>query len=288
MMPGIGLLPILQQAYATFPFVAKQAKVWYDLNMPLSGQAYERGRGVFMEKIITIENLRSFAYCNDQICKRPIKGIVLFFMGLGKAVVHDEDTEEGCRFAEEGILFLVPYQNPWAWMNKQTVDLADELIDVLFKAYDLPEDLPIVSSGRSMGGLSALVYTACAKRTPAACVANCPVCDLPYHFTERPDLPRTLYSAFGMYEGTMENALRSASPLHLVAHMPLGSNYYIFHCEEDQKVNKQKHSDRFVREMRLKHKVEYYNVPGQGHCDLTEEMLEKYYDCILRSVTGIR
>ena len=30
-----------------------------------------------MERIITAENLRSFAYCNNQICKKPIKGITV-------------------------------------------------------------------------------------------------------------------------------------------------------------------------------------------------------------------
>lgn len=237
-----------------------------------------------MEKIITIENMRSFAYCNNQICKKPIIGIVLSFFGLGGAAMYNEETEEGYKFAEKGILYLVPYQNPWAWMNRQTVDYTDELIDVLFKEYDLPESLPIVSTGGSMGGLSALVYTAYANRTPVACVANCPVCDLPYHFTERPDLPRTLYSAFGTYEGTIEEALRSASPLHLIDNMPTKSNYYIFHCEEDKAVDKQKHSDRFAEKMQENHSISYYAVPERGHCDLTEEMREKYFECILKSV----
>lgn len=91
-----------------------------------------------MEKIITINNLRNFAYCNNQICIKPIKGMVVSFFGLGGATIFNEDTEEGCRYAEKGILYLVPYQNPWAWMNKQTVDYTDELIDVLFKEYNLP------------------------------------------------------------------------------------------------------------------------------------------------------
>ena len=94
-------------------------------------------KGVFlMEKIITINNLRNFAYCNNQICIKPIKGMVVSFFGLGGATIFNEDTEEGCRYAEKGILYLVPYQNPWAWMNKQTVDYTDELIDVLFKEYN--------------------------------------------------------------------------------------------------------------------------------------------------------
>ena len=238
-----------------------------------------------MEKIITIENLRRFAYCNDQICKRPIKGIVIYFYGLGGQFLFEEDTDEGRMYGEKGILYLVPYQNPWAWMNRQTVELTDELLDVLFKAYDLPENTPVVSTGKSMGGLSALVYTYYAKRTPVACITNCPVCDLPYHFNERPDLPRTLYSAFYTYEGTLEDALRSASPLHLVPKMP-DISYAVFHCEEDRAVNKQIHSDRFVERMLKNHKVAYYPVSGRGHCDLTEEMWQKYHQWAMEAICG--
>ena len=140
-----------------------------------------------MEKIINIENLRNFAYCNNQICKKPIKGLVVSFFGLGGASMFAEDTEDGIRFAENRILYVVPYQNPWAWQNMQNVAYTDEIVDVLFDEYGLLNDLPVVSVGGSMGGLSALVYMVYAKRTPVACVANCPVCDLPYHFTERPD-----------------------------------------------------------------------------------------------------
>ncbi len=203
-----------------------------------------------MEKIITFENLRKFSYCNSQICKKPLKGLVVSFMGLGSTNIFVEDTEEGVLFAENGILFVIPYQNPWAWQNKQNIAYTDEIIDVLFKEYKLPDGFPIVSIGGSMGGLSALTYMAYAKRTPVACVANCPVCDLPYHFTERPDLPRTLYSSFYNYECSFQEALESASPLHLVDKLPIDSKYYIFHCEEDKAVNKERHSDKFVKKMK--------------------------------------
>lgn len=239
---------------------------------------------VVMEKIITIENLRNFAYCNNQLCKKPITGLVVSFFGLGGASMFSEETENGVLFAEEGILYVVPYQNPWAWQNKQNVSYTDEIIDVLFEEYNLPDDLPIVSEGGSMGGLSALVYMVYAERTPVACVANCPVCDLPYHFTERPDLPRTLYSAFYNYDCSLQEALKSASPLDLVDKMPVNSKYYIFHCEEDNAVNKQKHSDRFVEKMEEKHNIHYYAVPNRGHCDLTDEMRNLYNEHIVSSI----
>ena len=129
-------------------------------------------------------------------------------------------------------------------------------------------------------GLSALVYCAYAKITPCACVANCPVCDLPYHFTERPDLPRTLYSAFGEYDGDMQSALRSCSPLHLVNMMP-DINYTIFHCTGDKAVNLEQHSERFLKEMKIHHKIAFHIVPLRGHCDLSADAKVDYMRAVL-------
>lgn len=229
-----------------------------------------------MEKIMNCQNLRKFAYVNDEICKKPIKGIVLSFFGLGVAEMYSTDTEEGRFYAEKGILYVVPYNNPWAWMNKQAVSYTDEIIDVLIEKHELNENIPIVSTGGSMGGQSALVYMVYAKHTPAACVANCPVCDSVFHFTERDDLPRTMYSALYNESGDIETALKSISPLHLVEKMPK-SQYHVFHCDHDMAVNINSHSDKFVFEMKKNnYDITYDIVPDRGHCDLTEEMRQLY------------
>ena len=165
-------------------------------------------------------------------------------------------------------------------MNDSAVKLTDEIVEVLQEKYRLGENVKIVSSGGSMGGLSALVYTACAKITPVACVANCPVCDLPYHFTERDDLPRTLYSAFFTYEGSMNEALRSASPLHLVDKMP-DIPYVLFHCTADLAVNIDKHSGAFVDAMKAAGKnIELVKVEGRGHCDLSPKAWLEHFDAL--------
>lgn len=243
-----------------------------------------------MEKIIHYKNLRSFAYVNDAICKMPIQGIVISFFGLGGMMMYDNDFIEGEFYAERGILYVVPYNNPWAWMNQQAVDYTDEIIEVLMKQYHLPENIPIVATGGSMGGQSALVYTTYAKRKPVACVAECPVCDVVYHFTERKDLPRTLYSSLYYESGTLEEALKSISPLHLIDKMPK-IKYHIFHCNEDMDVNIDAHSNKFVRAMKEKNfDVTYDVVEGRGHCDLTLEMRRTYVEYVLNSIekkTGI-
>lgn len=222
-----------------------------------------------MKKIITYEMLRNFTYSNDSLIKGDIKGIILNFMGLNGRDMFDE-LPRGNALAEKGIVYLIPYLNPWNWMNAQAVDYTDELIDALFEHYSLPENTHVVSTGGSMGGLCSLVYTKYAARTPVACVANCPVCDLLFHYTERPDLPRTLYSAYGMYDfEALEKAMATASPLHLADGMPK-VKYTIFHCDADKSVNIHSHSEKFVAEMKKEHDIEYIVVPGRGHCDLGE------------------
>lgn len=235
-----------------------------------------------MERIITSKNLRSFAYVNDEVCKKPYKKIVVSFMGLGGADMIGGDNEQGRKFGEQGILFVIPYLNPWSWMNEQAVRETDEIIDALLERTG-EKSLPVVSSGGSMGGLACIVYTRYSAHKPYKCVANCPVCDLPYHYTERPDLPRTLYSAFGTYNtATLKEAMEKASPLHLARNCDMPDVlYYIFHCEEDKAVNKGMHSDEFVRAMKNFRRIEYYAVPGRGHCDLSPEMWDKYNGIII-------
>ena len=241
-----------------------------------------------MNKIITYETIRSFCYTNDALVTRPIRGVVLDFFGLGNTNMFFEDTDAGRAWAEDGVLLVVPYNNPWAWMNPQSIETTDEILDVLFAKLGLPDETPIVSTGGSMGGMAAITYTAYAKRTPAACVANCPVCDLPYHYTERPDLPRTLYSAFYHEDGKIEDVLPRFSPLHLVGKLPRVP-YRIFHCEEDKAVNIEKHSERFVAAMeKAGYDVTLTRVPERGHCNLTDEAWAAYRAAALEAITAAK
>ena len=237
-----------------------------------------------MEKIINQENIRYFAYTNERALKGRIKGIAIDFFGLGGMAMYKEDTKTGITLAQKDILLIVPYTNPWGWMNRDEVKLADEIIDVLKDKYSLSDETPLVAMGGSMGGLACIVYTKYAKHTPVGCVANCPVCDLPYHFTEREDLPRTLYSAFFGYDGTLDEALKSCSPLHLAQSLPQKTEYTIFHCENDSAVNIAAHSDKFVEALSKTRNVTYYKVPNKDHCDLGEEMSNKFIEIVISCI----
>ena len=245
-----------------------------------------------MKKIITYNELSSFAYSNDKHIKGDIKGICISFRGLGAAAMISDDTqiealiptvERAKAFAEKNIIFIVPYLDPWNWCNKEAVEITDEIIDVLIKHYSLGDDLPIVSTGGSMGGMCSLTYMVYAKRTPVACVSNCPVCDVPFHYTERPDLPRTFYSAYYNCDMTMDEALIAHSPLHLTDKMPK-AKFYIFHCEKDNAVNINAHSEKLVAKLSQTHDVVYHTVADKGHCALTPEMAALFDEYVIRSI----
>ena len=52
-----------------------------------------------MEKLITKDTIRRFAYSNVHLLKEPARGIVVSFFGLGYNRMQDADTEEGIFFA---------------------------------------------------------------------------------------------------------------------------------------------------------------------------------------------
>ena len=89
------------------------------------------------------------------------------------------------------------------------------------------------------------------------------------------DLPHELYSAFGTYEGTLEEAMLTVSPVHLIDRMP-DIPYYVFCGMEDTRVDKKKNSDQFVEKMRKSHRITYYEIPEMGHCNLPEDMKKIY------------
>lgn len=241
---------------------------------------------------ITYDKLDLFAYTNLTHIKGEIKGIAVAFRGLGASAMLSDDitvealrptVERAKRLAEAGIAFFVPYLNPWNWMNAEAVETTDAIIDAIIKEHGLSEDVPIISTGGSMGGMCALTYMAYAKRTPNACITNCPVCDVPFHFTERPDLPRTFYSAYRNSGMTLDDALAAHSPLHLADKLP-PADYYIFHCECDRAVNIDAHSRKLASALGNRVHTEFYTIPDRGHCDLTPEAHARFEEFIVSSV----
>ncbi len=203
-----------------------------------------------MNRYITYDKLRQFAYSNDKLIKGEIKGIVLNFSGCSIYAMYDTDTPLGKFYAEHNIIFIIPYYNPWSWMNKQAVSLTDEIMDVIFEKYGLKDDIPIASTGGSMGGQGAIVYMARAKRTPEICIANCPNCDAVNGLKNKQNIPRTLYSAFYHEDGDILDIIKKYSPIHIIDELPKSAEYHLFHGDNDAEVNYTAHSKRLYEKMK--------------------------------------
>jgi dipeptidyl aminopeptidase/acylaminoacyl peptidase len=213
------------------------------------------------------KTIKQLAWVGEEFLKGPIKGVVLVFHGLGFAGMKEQPSTEELEWAAAGWLVVFPYYGPWTWMNRNARAFMDDLVDSIYREYGLGPDVPLISTGGSMGGCSSLIYTRYAKRPVRACLALFPVCDLKLHFSERPDLPRTILYAFRGYREDMESVFAEHSPLAQVENMP-AIPYLLIHGDQDEAVAKHLHSDPMVAAMR-RHglDVEYMEVPGMMHGD---------------------
>ena len=210
--------------------------------------------------------IKRVSWVGDAYVKGPIKGIVLFFHDLARVEMKYEPTTQELAWAEAGGLVVHPYYGAWNWMNRQTRAFIDDLVASLYKVYKLPTATPLVLTGESMGGQCALLYARYARPAVAACTVNCPVCDLDFAFSERPDVPRTIHFAFRGYRESFPALIKEHSPLAQAGKMP-DIPYLIIHGVNDTGVAKKQHSDKLVAAMRKRRlRVEYLEVPEMNHC----------------------
>ena len=231
-------------------------------------------------KIINRENFDKFTYSNAELINGKPKALVFEFHGLGDGnAMIKEHPKLGRFFAEHNMVYAIPYYNPWGWMNSKSVSIIDEIADAIFDFFGV--ELPIISTGLSMGGYGALTFCMKSKHKIKACTALCPVCDLAYHYTEREDTPRTIYDAHrDGWEASgiedFEKYLQSCSPLQCLSDMPK-IPYMIIATTADEEVDYKKHSELFaVKAKGLGYDITYLVIPNRAHCDMSADAVEQY------------
>jgi len=215
------------------------------------------------------DKMRATAFISENFVKQPIKGVILAFHGLGDPGLRYTLSYDETEWSDAGGLVVMPYAGPWSWMNRQARAFVDELVDAVYENFKLAKSVPLVLTGGSMGGYCSLLYARYTKHKFVRCMGIYPVCDLKHHFSERPDLPRTIHHAFTGYSEDLETLFAEHSPIAQAAKMPKVP-YLLMHGDADKAVNKAAHSDRMVAEMKKHgHDVTYIEVPGMGHHDPT-------------------
>lgn len=247
-----------------------------------------------LREFINKDTVYYYARTNETLLETSPKGILLEFPGLGgNSCLGGEDnvgvynTEFSRKCAGLGIILAYVFTGPWSWMNKGAVRIADAVVDALQEKYGL-ENVPVVASGGSMGGLGAMIYSIESRHKITACVAACPCCDIVDRFDVIPDFPRTVISAVAGYEeDTLLDAMKTISPMHRIDDMPY-IPYFISNCCEDELFPADL-MDKFVEKLLQKgHNVEYVRMPGQKHGDFTPEGIKRLREFQLYSVCGQR
>ncbi|GHU66448.1 hypothetical protein FACS1894184_04460 [Clostridia bacterium] len=231
------------------------------------------------------ENLSDVAYIGDKLVKGKIRAVILRFHGLGATGFKTALDPDELEWANTGALIVYPYCGPWAWMNHRTRMLIDEIVDRVYKDYELSNNVPLIITGGSMGGHAALNYARFSQHKPAAVVALYPVTDTAYHATERADLPRTFLIAYGLDNRPIADVFHENSPLYHVDEMPRVP-YLIVHGDQDKAVNKAAHSDKFVKAMhKVGHDIEYIEASGMDHGPFVDfDLYRRYVEFVSRFI----
>lgn len=241
-------------------------------------------KSVFLDETITRENYKNLCYTSHNIIKGEIKGVVTDFHGFGQMSMKNGEDKHDKYLAEKGILVVFPFYGPFAWANDGCMEFCEKIIDLTYEIYNIPETVPFVINGESMGGMTAINFAAYTKRKAVAVSLNSPVCDLKTLTESRIDILRALCDAYA-YEGRgYEDAMKAHSPIEMVDRMPKVPFYFV-QGGEDLEFPGEQHSGVMTELMKAKgYDVRYEFVPEMEHCHIPKGAYERYFDFIIEQI----
>ncbi len=219
---------------------------------------------------LNARNILDYAFINLDTVQKPIRGVVMNCHGMDDETVYDSSPRPGVDLGNEGVLYIFPYYGPWAWCNDQTVFFLNEILDAVWEMLRLPEDLPYVLVGGSMGGLTAMLYSMYGNRRPLAVGCNCPVCDLAAVFEASPQMRRSIYSAYVGSGLPFEEELDRHNPILQTSRLP-DIPYLIVSGSMDVVISEEGQIGPFQQAMlQAGKRATFMRVPGMGHCNIME------------------
>ncbi len=238
---------------------------------------------------INKDNLFDFAFLNEDTLKIPIKGICVSFHGFTDATMFDESSEQARILGESGIAWLHPYYSVWGWMSENSQLFNEQVIDAAYDRLGADESIPLIISGGSMGGLTALNYLVRGKRRASACALNCPVTDMSEFYNHSISSRRAILSAHIEKDCPLDIIMRNFSPVNFADKLPNIPYFLIFGENDTHFVDYQMPP----MEEKLKQYNRNYTLtvhPKMEHCDIRNhpKALKEYCDFIISAATDCK
>ena len=218
-------------------------------------------------KYINKDNLYDYAFLNEDTLVPPLRAVCVCFHGYTDATMYKRSPEIAKVLGEAGIAWVFPYYSVWAWMSKSSSEFIEQALDAVYERLGADERIPLIVSGGSMGGLTALNYLVRGRRAAVGCAVNCAVTDMKKIFSDRPDFRRAILSAHIEEEEDLLSVMKRYSPVDFCELMP-EIPYYFVYGESDAYFT-EKHMppllDRMEKE-KLPYKLRI--EAGMTHCDI--------------------
>lgn len=222
-----------------------------------------------MDKQFLKTHFNQLCATNIELIRGEIRGIALYFTGLGHKHYLGNDMAAAPICAENGILYILPYYNTWCWMNNKTVRYIDTIIDTAMELYNVDKNVPIGLYGGSMGGYNTFHYAIKSKYKIVAADVLCPCCNMEYElYCNANSLFRSYFEA--VMEDTEDFAayVRDNSPVNMADKLPKIPYRFAVGLKDMTLVVSQ-HSDLMIERMQAAgHDVSRCDYPEVAHCNL--------------------
>ena len=231
---------------------------------------------------ITEDNILDFSFINLDTLEKPIKAVCVELHGFTDSTMYEKSPKKAEVLGRQGIVWVFPYYSVWAWMSKSSLQFIEQVLDAVYKKLKIVDSTPLIITGGSMGGLTAICYQIYGKRKAVACAANCPVTDMALFYERSIRSRRAILSAHILDETPLEKITYKYSPINLVEKLPK-IPYLLVFGGKDGSVTEE-YWDVFLKKMSgYGHYVKPIIHEDMDHCDIDShtEVFDAWCDFII-------
>ena len=233
---------------------------------------------------MTKEELLNLAFVNFDTLEFPVRGVEINCHGLNDMSNFRSSPRPASDLGKRGIVYVFPYYSAWAWCNDHTVAFMDSILDAVWELLSLGENIPLVITGGSMGGMTSLIYSIRGSRKPVAVGCLCPVTDMARYASGGGEGTRSVYTAVMEKGVPIERSIEKIDPMKHIGEFHRVP-YLIVGGEKDYGISIELYQRPFCEKMKAAgYDVTLLCVPGMGHCEIAA--FEDAYQTYLNFICG--